>query len=315
VKAGILYVLSAVMFFACSGGNSLVTIEMGGQRTEVASKVSKGDSVVTGITSFHENSEISVLRPHKKGVPHGKWTWFGESGSRDTVRIYKDSLLSGKSRGWHANGELLFEQIFKEGKKVGIWRVWFDDGTLRSIAKYDDDFLDGAVAEWFTNGVLFQLREYSDGKKDGTVSQWSPKGRLIRHSVFIQDIPHIEIQWHDSGELRMITAYREGEEAWQIGWDMHGRRISKPLHEKHEVFRERNKLGHRKVESDFIAGKKHGVELQWHDNGKIAVVQCYVRNRIIYERSTDEKGRFKWEIVSIKGEPLWSRKKQAKIPS
>ena len=98
----------SLLISGCSGGKNLTTVEVNGQRTEVLSKVAKGDSTVVKMTSYHENGQVSVMRPFKKGVPHGKWQWLGEEGSRDTIRVYKDSLLDGKSRAWHTNGVLLF---------------------------------------------------------------------------------------------------------------------------------------------------------------------------------------------------------------
>lgn len=315
MKFRIYIVLGSLFIFACSGGNAFLTVEIDGQKTEVSYKVSKSDSMVVRMTSYHENGQTSIDRFYKKGIPHGNWIWYSEEGNRDTLRVYKDSLLDGKSRGWHKNGELLFEQIFKNGQKVGNWRTWYDDQTLRSASEYNEDLLNGTVAEWYSSGILSCLKEYSEGKINGTVSKWSPKGRLVSHSVYIEGIPHFNIIWHDSGELRNVTAFRQGQEEWVIHWDRHGRRISQPLHEKHEIHRELGRLGHRKVEADFIGEKKHGVELQWHVNGKISIIRLYVRNRIVYERITNDKGEFELETVSVKGQLLWSRKNTPKIPS
>lgn len=306
---------SSMWFFTCSGGNSLMTIEIDGKMTEISSRISKGDSMIVKMTSFHKNGEISVIKNYKKGIPHGKWLWFDEKGKRDTLRLYKDSLLDGKSKAWQVNGEILFEQEFKNGKKTGVWRTWYDDKKIRSLSEYSDDLLHGTVAEWYSNGVLWRLTDYSDGKRNKTASEWSPKGKLVSHRVFIEGVPHIEIFWHYSGEFRSIIAYRETKQSWRIDWDQHGRRISKPFHEKHYIHKELNRFGSRKVESDFIGDKKHGVEIQWHQNGKISIIQLYVRNRIIYERKMNEKGKFQSETVSLKGEPIWNRKKMPKIPS
>tara|TARA_B100000700_G_scaffold331808_1_gene469296 strand:+ start:26481 stop:27428 length:948 start_codon:yes stop_codon:yes gene_type:complete len=313
LKYGVFF--CSILFFTCSGGNSLTTLEIDGTMTEVSSKVSKGDSIIVKMTSYHENGEISIIKNYKNGVPHGKWLWFNEEGGRDTLRLYKDSLLNGKSRAWHVNGEVFYDKEFKNGKKTGVWRSWYDDKKNRSLSEYNEDLLHGTVAEWYSNGVLSKLTHYSEGKRNGTASKWSPKGKLIAHRVFIEDIPHVEIFWHDSSELSKIVAYREGEKSWHINWDQYGRRLSKPLHDKHFIFRERNKLGGRKVESDFIGEKKHGVEIQWHDNGRISIIQVYVRNRIIYERKMNEKGKFQLETVSLKGKQIWNTKTLPKIPS
>ena len=309
------FIFLSLLIIGCSGGKNLTTVEVDGQRTEVLSKVAKGDSTVVKMTSYHENGQVSVMRPFKKGVPHGKWQWLGEQGSRDTVRVYKDSLLDGKSRAWHPNGVFLFEQIFKGGHRVGTWRIWYDDETLRSLSEYANNELNGVHVTWYSSGVVASLTEYENGKKNGTFSEWTPKGRIVSNEIYIDDIPHILIKWHDSGELNSATAFRNGKKEWLLKWDRHGRRISESLHKKHTIHRVRFQNGNRQIEADFIDDKKHGAELQWHQNGLLAVVQFYVRNRIIYERVYDKKGGFKHETVSVKGEPIWTRKKEPKIPS
>jgi len=46
------FIYISLLIIGCSGGKNLTTVEVDGQRTEVLSKVAKGDSTMVKMTSY-----------------------------------------------------------------------------------------------------------------------------------------------------------------------------------------------------------------------------------------------------------------------
>jgi antitoxin component YwqK of YwqJK toxin-antitoxin module len=73
-----------------------------------------------------------------RGVRHGLFVAYYESGQPSSEGEYRDGLEQGVWRNYHSNGQVAAEGMYVSGKEEGYWRFWDTAGREEMPVEYHD---------------------------------------------------------------------------------------------------------------------------------------------------------------------------------
>lgn len=91
-------------------------------------KVEKG--LVVSATAYYENRIQKDYTEYVKGIEHG---------------VYKE---------WYESGQLKKEGLYNKGNKTGVWITYYSNGNKESMGKYKKDKKIGKWELWTENGKV-----------------------------------------------------------------------------------------------------------------------------------------------------------------
>jgi len=86
---------------------------------------------------YFPNARIKEVRAFRKGLFHGIWRTYNESGMLIAQAEYADDLKDGVWMIWDENGIRRYEMYYKNGQKTGTWYMWDETGLLIAEKSYD----------------------------------------------------------------------------------------------------------------------------------------------------------------------------------
>lgn len=103
------------------------------------------------ITILLVGCESSVL---KKGSNDAtKKIFYYPDGKIQTIKYFKDSLLSGQSFWFYPNGTMMQIATYVQGKANGLAYFFYESGALQSCRIYSEDKLVGYTVNYFDKSV------------------------------------------------------------------------------------------------------------------------------------------------------------------
>ena len=84
-----------------------------------------------------------------KNVRVGEWTFWYESGQKESEGRYVDHQKDGPWTFYHENGKKDAEGEYKEGQREGEWTAWNETGEKESEGAYEADRREGEWATWY----------------------------------------------------------------------------------------------------------------------------------------------------------------------
>ena len=154
----------------------------------------------------------------KKGLRHGKWTWWHENGQKQSERNYKNGEEIGEGGSVitrYSNGLKYTEVNYKDGKEDGKWTRWYKNGTKKSEGNFIDGKEDGKWTEWYKNGTKKSEGNFIDGKKDGkwTESHSIHKGKIRKEENYKkgQLVSYTETEYWSNGKVSSVESYKDGK--------------------------------------------------------------------------------------------------------
>ncbi|MBL8783525.1 MAG: toxin-antitoxin system YwqK family antitoxin [Deltaproteobacteria bacterium] len=210
----------------------------------------------TGALRFEEN-----LVDDKR---QGPWHVYLASGQPEIESAYKDDQLQGAYTEWHRNCFKSKEGQYVGGKEDGVWREWTDKGVLLS----EGTFKDGQrIGRWKfyheETRALVEEGEYVAGKRQGTWTESFATGQRFR-----------EVEWKDDqrvGEGPAACAKIEGA-SWVVDFAAREegcQRGMPPWATRLLTWRGYFEDGAKKWERTYDEGVVHGMERDWHPDGKL----------------------------------------------
>lgn len=123
----------------------------------------------TGVVSaLYPNSRPKYFRSVMKGMMHGQYASFYESGDRFEVRQYIRNMATGRHYGYWPDGKTLkFDYNYNQEKRQGMQKKWYKNGRPYLFAHFKDDHEDGLQQGWRENGKLFLNYVAKDGHTYG----------------------------------------------------------------------------------------------------------------------------------------------------
>lgn len=85
---------------------------------------------------YFPNARIKEVRAYRKGVFHGVWRTYNDSGMLISQAEYDHGLKDGAWMIWDENGIRRYEMHYTKGEKTGVWYMWDDKGLLISEKTY-----------------------------------------------------------------------------------------------------------------------------------------------------------------------------------
>ena len=187
---------------------------------------------------------ISVLKSgsYEEWYLNGKFKTIGEYLNDDSTGFWTK---------WYASGQKEFEKNYKNGKRYGLWTHWHENGIKRVEETYEDNNRVGLCYRWYANGQKAFVGIYKNGEEKGMVTEWYENGLKREERTFKQ-----VLTYYENGLKRERKIYRKLFTYYDTG----------------KIKREKN----------YINGKEWGLEIFYHDNGKIK------HKYVVYKKNDDD---------------------------
>jgi len=110
------------------------------------------DEPFTGsVFDFYDNGQRKFDGRYRKGLMHGKWTYYHENGQKFGEGTWKNGELDGIHTNWYENGQKKSKVTYKNGKADGLRTGWYENGQKMIEGTYKNLKLDGELTTWFEN--------------------------------------------------------------------------------------------------------------------------------------------------------------------
>ncbi len=116
--------------------------------------VKEDNSLATGVVKTFKNHKLVAITQLKKGLLHGYYKEYYESGNLKIETIYKQGELFGKYKEYYENGKLKVETEYEQGNLSGKRKEYYESGQLKIDAIYKQGNLSGKLKEYYENGNL-----------------------------------------------------------------------------------------------------------------------------------------------------------------
>ena len=104
---------------------------------------------------------------------------------------------------YHDNGNIHFEsELNEKGERHGIQRIYHVNGQLKAELNWTNGIQnDGEIISYHDNGIKARQVVLLNGDLNGEFSEWHENGQLKKHGVYNENIPTIQKEWDQYGEL------------------------------------------------------------------------------------------------------------------
>ena len=137
IIATILFITSAIFPQSKMDINNL--IDIGG----LLSAQNKEKPFSGSVFDLYDNGQKKLNGKYRKGIKNGKWTWWNETGYKDSTVTYKNGLKNGQYTIWHDEKIKLVSGRYTNELKEGKWQYWDSSGNLDSLVNYKNGFKHG----------------------------------------------------------------------------------------------------------------------------------------------------------------------------
>ena len=275
--------------------------------------------------SWHKNGNKREEGNHKKGKKHGLWTEWYENGRKMREGNYVDGKRDGPWIEWYENGQMMREDTHHgesyvtkafynpEGGKFGdeiqensALRDWTDlaidissrvdangSAIKNSGAKgfdgyaYDDFYYEGEFAVYeVRNGWIVKILEswdyweessYRNGSLDGPYKNWYWSGAKAEEGIYENDLLKTASAWKPNGEKCPVTRVTAGS-GQLVKYDQQGNKTELLTYaggKKEGLFVQWHKNGRKKKEGSYGNEKLHGIEIHYYQDGNKSHIYTY----------------------------------------
>jgi antitoxin component YwqK of YwqJK toxin-antitoxin module len=167
--------------------------------------------MLEGISTFYyDNGSKQLEAFYQNDVLNGKITRWSFNGTKESVENYKTGLREGLSTTWNTTRVKLEERTYHNDTLNGPYKLYHDSGELKIEGNYNMGLFDGnwtyynefgfrigdgkyklgkgIQRAFHQNGSLWIEIPYSENKRNGTGKEFDSSGKLIKESVFENDV-------------------------------------------------------------------------------------------------------------------------------
>ncbi len=130
------------------------------------------------VFSIYENGIEELNGKFRNGLKNGKWTWWNETGYKDSSVIYKNGLKNGHYTIWYDEKIKLVSGRYTNELKEGKWQYWDSSGNLDSLVNYKNGIKHGRWQSFHENGNKKAEGKFAQGYKVGEWQFWEENGRI-----------------------------------------------------------------------------------------------------------------------------------------
>lgn len=220
---------------------------------------------------------------YSRGVPHGLFKSWHESGAPAFSGVYRLGTLDGRVLDYHSNGTKMQESYYRNAKLDGRFSRWYESGKPELHAEYLEGALmgryvtfhpngkrasestryfnayEGAYRLWYEDGTLSYEAQYKDGLLTRE-RRWYPNGRPAEQSEHVNQVLDGELKtWYVSGGIKSVETYRKGL--------------------RDGPFTKYYENGRKWVQGTFVEGELHGTRTQWDLYKNQRVESTYVHGK------------------------------------
>ena len=184
--------------------------------------------------TYHDNDNLNEEYKIKEGylendkqIQKIKKTYFINNNLCEEFEVNEDGLKNGYYKSFHDNGQLRVEYSFSNGYQ--------NPGTIISYHKNSNKAREVILSK--------------NGNLNGAFTEWYDNGQLKKQGVYNEDVPTIQKEWGENGNIHIESELNEKGE-------------------KHGVTRLYHKNGQLQVEENFTNGiQDDGTVISYYDNG------------------------------------------------
>ena len=143
------------------------------------------------VFSIYENGIEKLNGKYRNGLKNGKWTWWNETGYKDTSVTYKNGLKKGQYTIWHDEKIKLASGRYTNELKEGKWQYWDSSGNLDSLVNYKIGFKHGRFQSFHENGNKKAEGKFDQGNKVGNWQFLDENGYVIKVKPYLEEAKEI----------------------------------------------------------------------------------------------------------------------------
>ena len=127
------------------------------QRTEVVKDAVGNWSPHGKRTKFYANGQKRLEETYVRGVRHGPWSEWYESGTKSAEGEYRDAVKQGREVGYYHDGNVFLETNYVDGQRHGKQIQWHGKKRKQSEIEFDHGVRQGEAYEWYPDGIQQKL--------------------------------------------------------------------------------------------------------------------------------------------------------------
>ena len=208
-------------------------------------------------TEWDENGQISLEGSYTEGKENGNWTYWSKSG-----QIKKEhNFIDGKWIEWNENGQISLEGNYTEGNLASETKYsYYKNGQKKEEVNWKGDKKEGKLTSWFENGQKRQERNYNHDKTDGKFFKWDENGQIRLEGNYTEGNLASETQYsyYENGQKKEVKSSKDDGKRWPYVYQLIN----------DGKFTRWYKNGQKKLEINFINGKRNGKYTSWFKNGQ-----------------------------------------------
>jgi uncharacterized protein len=284
-----------------------ITCTRGGQKT-YEGLYSHGKRV--GLAKSWTEGVLRSVDRFVDGKRNGVCESYDREGAPEEACTYKDDVKAGPCKLYGRAGKLREERNYVQGEQRGPYVEYFENGQVRERGTLDGDGRrHGLFERFFENGSPEESQAWVHGQREGLSKEWHRNGKLRREQAFKNDQEHgLGRSFHETGQLAEVTCFQNGESQRGTGvctgktgtevvtrFSPDGKPVETTVvrdgkrNGEYQVFRDgqltlsqswvddrldglekRFKTGTLQQQISWKAGKRHGPETVWFDDGKVS---------------------------------------------
>ena len=180
---------------------------------------------------------------------HSKWTFWYDSGQKESEITFKNGIPDGLVTSWYENGQKEGEGTIKNGEPDGLTTNWYENGQKSSEVTFKDGIPDGKATIWYENGQKKEDGTYKDGEKDGLTTNWYENGQKSSEGTAKDGIPDgLVTGWYEYGQKSSEGTYKDGKrDGLFTDWYVNGQKM---------------------MEGNWKNGELDGLVTRWYEDGR-----------------------------------------------
>jgi uncharacterized protein len=231
------------------------------------------------------------------GERDGEWRWYYSSGALREVALYEHGLRTGKNEEYHKNGLLAFKGNYVSDKLDGEYELYSIHGGINEKGTMTAGKLNGPATVYYTNGTKKLELNYKMGKLNGEVLVYTIDGKLLRKSIQVNGMRTGKfVEYYVSGQVDNEGDYKNDDRigAWKFYWD-NGKVLREGVYkekgQREGLWKQYYRDGTLQAETNFKAGKYHGVMNKYDTDGKLYLTATYASDKLKRETFYDKSGK------------------------
>jgi antitoxin component YwqK of YwqJK toxin-antitoxin module/Flp pilus assembly protein TadD len=241
------------------------------------------------------------------GKRTGKWLVLRPDGTTEAEEQYADGKRDGITRHYYPGGQLKSESPYRQGKLEGLNKQFAESGEVSESQQLVSNDYEGDAIEYYPDGAVNTriamkadkrngrlAGSYPDGTPEisGTYADGKPQGELL---VYHPDKTLEKKATYDQGELNgPFTLYFPNGKVSETGQYTKGKRTG--------AWKEYYASGQPSLEETYDAnGERHGVSVDYDEQGRRQATISYERGLIVRMTSLDATGKVLADTPTKKG--------------